>query len=107
MHILDIFSIGINERDFLVVQTRNHFSGALKHSFFTHFKGQFRNVYEMHGNISREIIGLNTGTDDCFITFSRHSTNAAVACAFFNKPGTLDFQHVDELYSSAGIVQVR
>lgn len=106
MHILDIFSIVINDRDFLVVHTRNHFSGAFGHSFFTHFRGQFRNVYEMHGNITREIVGLNMGTDDCFITYSRHATNVAVACAVFKEPGRLGFQQVDELYSSSGIVQV-
>lgn len=106
MHILDVFSIVINDRDFLVVQTQNHFSGIFGHSFFTHFRGQFRNVYEIHGNVSREIVGLNMGTDDCFITYSRHATNIAIACAFFNKPGVLGFQQVDELYSSSGVVQV-
>lgn len=106
MHILDIFSIVVSDRDFLVVHTQNHFTGVFGHSFFTHFKGQFRNVYEIHGNTSREIVGLNMITDDCFITYSRHATNIAVACAFFNKPGTLGFRQVDELYSSSGVVQV-
>lgn len=107
MYILDIFSIRISDRDFLIVETQNHFTGAFGHSFFTHFRGQFRNVYELHGNVSREIVGLNLGTDDCFITYSRHATDIAIACAFFNKPGTLGFQQVDELYSSSGVVQVR
>lgn len=106
MHILDIFSIVISDRDFLVVQTQSHFSGAFRHSFFTHFKGQFRNVYEIHGNVSREIVALNMDTDDCFITYSRHATDIAIACAFFNQPGVLGFQQVDELYSSSGVVQV-
>lgn len=106
MHILDIFSIRISDRDFLIVHTQNHFTGAFGHSFFTHFRGQFRNVYALHGNVSREIVGLNMQTDECFVTYSRHATNVAIYCAFFNEPGVLRFQQVDELSSSSGIVQV-